>query len=102
MTQIDWGRATFIGAIVGGFVWAVIIKLISLEVPEMGWQARSFLIAGVVNAVLLAVSWPLWRRSSDERGKSLAAALWIVPFIGVAFFASIFTIGAVGGELLGG
>lgn len=102
MRQIDWVRATFIGAIVGGVVWAMIIKLISLEVPEMPWQTRSFLIAGVVNAVLLGVSWLLWRRSSDERGKSLAAALWIVPFIGVAFFASIFTIGAAGGELLGG
>jgi hypothetical protein len=101
MTQIDWVRAMFIGAIGGGFVWAVIIKLISFEVPEMPWQARSFLIAGIVNAVLLGVSWLLWRRSSDERGKSLAAALWIVPFIGAAFFASIFAIGAAG-ELLGG
>ena len=100
MAQIDWVRATFVGAIVGGVVWAVIIKLISFEFGGMAWQARSFLVAGVVNAVLLVVSWLLWRSSADERGRSLAAALWIVPFIGVAFFTAIFAVGGAG-ELLG-
>jgi hypothetical protein len=100
MTQINWVRATFVGAIAGGVVWAVIIKLISFEFGGMAWQARSFLVAGVVNAVLLMISWLRWRSATDERSRSLAAALWIVPFIGVAFFASIFAMGAAG-QLLG-
>ena len=100
MTQINWARATFVGAIVGGFVWAVIIKLISLEVPEMPWQARSFLIAAIVNAVLLVVSWLLWRSAASGQRRTLAAALWVVPFIGVAFFAIVLVTGK-SGELLG-
>lgn len=100
MPQIDWVRATFVGAMFGGFVWAVIIKLISLEVPDMPWQGRSVLIAGVVNAVLVLAGWLLWRSATGERSRTLAAALWIVPFIGVAFFATIFVVGK-SGQLLG-
>ena len=97
--QIDWVRATFVGAVFGGFMWAVIIKLISLEVPDMPRQGRSVLFAVIVNAVLLLVGGLLWR-SGGERGRTLAAALWIVPFIGVAFFAMILVIGGAR-ELLG-
>jgi len=100
MTQIDWVRATFMGAVFGGFAWAVIIKLISLEYPGMPWQGRTLLIAGVVNAVLLVAGWLVWRSTGSERGRTLAAALWIVPFVGIAFFATIFVIGNTG-ELLG-
>ncbi len=100
MAQIDWVRATFVGAMLGGFMWAVIIKLISLDYPEMPWQARSLLVAGLVNAALLVVSWLLWRSATGERGRTLAAALWIVPFVGVAFLIAMFVVGAPS-ELLG-
>ena len=41
-------------------MWAVIIKLISFEFGGMAWAGRArFLVAGVVNAVLLVVSWLL-------------------------------------------
>lgn len=100
MTQIDWVRATFVGAVFGGFMWAVIIKLISLDYPEMPWQARSLLVAGLVNAVLLVVSCLLWRSATGERGRTLAAAFWIVPFVGVAFLIAMFVVG-VPGELRG-
>ena len=39
MTQINWVRATFTGAMVGGFVWAVILGLALAEVPEIPWGA---------------------------------------------------------------
>lgn len=97
MTQIDWVRASFIGAIAGGVVWAAIIKLISFEFGGLAWQARSLIVAGVVNAVVLVVSWVLWRSAAR---KTLAAALWIVPFIGVAFFATVIVVGR-SAELLG-
>ncbi|OBB02246.1 hypothetical protein A5662_12570 [Mycobacteriaceae bacterium 1482268.1] len=100
MTQIDWVRATFIGATLGGFVWAAIFKLVSLKYPEIPWQARTLLIAGIVNAALLVVSWLRWRSATDERNRSLAAALWIVPFIGVAFVIAVVAMGATG-ELVG-
>jgi hypothetical protein len=100
MTRIDWVRATFTGAMLGGLVWAVIIKLISLEHPEMPWQGRTLLIAGVVNAVLLIAGSLVWRSAVSENSRTLAAALWIVPFIGIAFFATIFVIGNTA-ELLG-
>jgi hypothetical protein len=100
MTGIDWQRAAFVGAILGGFVWAVIIKLISLQYPDMPWPARTVLIAGVVNAALLVIGWLRWRSATGERGRTLAAALWVVPFIGVAFFATIVVVGR-SADLLG-
>lgn len=100
MTGIDWLRAAFVGAILGGFVWAVIIKLISLQYPDMPWPARTVLIAGVVNVALLAIGWLRWRSATGERDRTLAAALWVVPFIGVAFFATIMVVGR-SADLLG-
>jgi hypothetical protein len=99
MTQIDWVRATFMGAIFGGFVWAVIVRLASLDFLAMGWQARTIVAALVVNAVVLVISWLIWRSATDERGRSCAAAMWIVPFVGVAFFAAVYTIGVGFGAL---
>ena len=100
MTGIDWLRAAFVGAILGGFVWAVIIKLISLQYPDAPWPARALLIAGVVNVALLVIGWLRWRSATNERGRTLAAALWVVPFIGVAFFATIVVVGR-SADLLG-
>ncbi|MDX1884713.1 hypothetical protein [Mycolicibacterium sp. 120270] len=98
MTQINWVRATFTGAMLGGFVWAVIIAIASSDTPEIPWGARALTVAVVVNAVLLVVSWLLWRR---EAKRTLAAALWIVPFVGVAFLAAMLTIGMGFGALRG-
>lgn len=92
MTQIDWVRATFTGAMVGGFVWAVIVGIASLDFLTTSWLARAALTAVVVNAVVLAVSWMLWRSAKGDRGRTLAAALWIVPFLGVAFVAAVMTL----------
>lgn len=100
MTRIDWVRATFVGALLGGFVWGVIIKLISLGYPGIPWQGRTFLVAGIVNAALLVMGWLRWRSATGERGRTLAVALWTVPFIGLAFLATIFVAG-FSGELLG-
>ena len=100
MAQIDWLRATFGGAVLGGIVWGVIIKLISLQYPDIGWPARTFLIAGIVNAAVLVISWLRWRSASTGGARTLAAALWVVPFIGVAFLATVLVLGR-SGELLG-
>ena len=101
MTQIDWVRATFTGAMIGGFVWAVVVGIASLDFLTTEWLVRASLAAVVVNAVVLAVSWLLWRSATGKRGRTLAAALWIVPFLGVAFVAAVETIStglkAVGG-----
>ncbi len=101
MTQIDWVRATFTGAVVGGLVWALIVRLASWEFAPMVWQARAVLVAVVVNAILLVVSWLLWRSAPDGRGRTRAASLWIVPFLGIAFFAAMLTIGIGYGALRG-
>jgi hypothetical protein len=93
MTQIRWVRATFTGAMVGGVVWALIFGVASLHFLAMPWQARTVLWACVVNGVLLALSWLLWRSSSDEKARTRAAALWVVPFLGIAFLAAAFTFG---------
>ena len=98
MTQINWVRATFTGAMVGGFVWAVILGLALADVPEIPWGARTLTFALSINAVVLVISWLLWRR---EEKRTLAAALWIVPFIGIAFLAAASTVGA-GIEIFGG
>ena len=98
MTQINWVRATFTGAMVGGFVWAVILGLALADVPEIPWGARVLTFALSINAVVLVISWLLWRR---EEKRTLAAALWIVPFIGIAFLAAASTVGA-GVEMFGG
>lgn len=92
MTQIDWVRATFTGAILGGFVWAVIVRLASLDFLAMAWGARAIVTACAVNAVLLVISWLVWRSATDERGRTRAAAMWIVPFLGIALFAAVYTI----------
>ena len=47
MTQINWVRATFTGAMVGGFVWAVILGLALADVPEIPWGARTLTFAFV-------------------------------------------------------
>jgi hypothetical protein len=94
MTQINWVRATFVGATLGGFVWAVIVRLASLDFLAVGWQARTIVTACAVNAVLLVISWLVWRSATDERGRTRAAAMWIVPFLGIAVFAAACTIGA--------
>ena len=91
MTQINWVRATFVGAMLGGVVWAVIISLALDDVPEIPWGARTLSLAVGINAAVLAVSWLLWRR---EQHRTLAAALWIVPFVGIAFLAAASTVGA--------
>ncbi len=91
MTQINWVRATFVGAMLGGFVWAVNIGLASLETLELPWRARALIFAVALNAVLVVISWLLWRR---EQKRTLAAALWIVPFVGVAFLAAALTVSA--------
>lgn len=93
MTQIDWARATFTGAILGGLVWAMIVRLASSEFLPMAWQARTIVTAGAVNALLLLISWLLWRSATDQRSRTRAAAMWIVPFLGIAFFAAFYTIG---------
>ena len=98
ITQINWVRATFTGAMVGGFVWAVILGLALADVPEIPWGARALTFALSINAVVLVISWLLWRR---EEKRTLAAALWIVPFIGIAFLAAASTVGA-GVEMFGG
>jgi len=98
MTQINWVRATFTGAMVGGFVWAVILGLALADVPEIPWGARTLTFALSINAVVLGISWLLWRR---EEKRTLAAALWIVPFIGIALLAAASTVGA-GIEIFGG
>jgi hypothetical protein len=41
----------------------------------------------------------MWRSATDERGRSRAAAMWIVPFVGVAFFAAVYTVGVGFGAL---
>lgn len=99
MTQIDWVRATFTGAILGGIVWAVIVRLASWDFLAMGWQARTIVTALAVNAVVLVVSWLMWRSATDERSRTRAAAMWIVPFVGVAFLAAVYTIGMSFGVL---
>jgi hypothetical protein len=92
VSEIDWVRATFVGAVAGGVAWAVIILLITTEFGDMSGQARAVLVIGAVNAGLLLASWLLWRSPKGKQGKTLAAALWIVPFIGAAFYASIFAV----------
>jgi hypothetical protein len=98
MTRINWVRATFTGAMVGGFVWAVILGLAMADVPEIPWEARTLTFALSINAALLIVSWLLWRR---EQKRTMAAALWIAAFVGVAFLAAAYTVGA-GFQLVGG
>jgi hypothetical protein len=97
MTQINWVRATFVGAMLGGIVWAVILSLALGDAPQIPWGARMLTLAVGINAVVLVVSWLLWRR---EGRRTLAAALWIVPFVGVAFLAAASTVGA-GFRMLG-
>jgi hypothetical protein len=58
------------------------------------------LVAGVVNVALIVLGWLLWRSGTGERGRTLAAALWVVPLIGVAFFATIVAVGR-SADLLG-
>ena len=98
MTQINWVRATFVGAMLGGVVWAVILSLALDDVPEIPWGSRMLTLAVGINAAVLVVSWLLWRR---EEQRTLAAALWIVPFIGIAFLAAASTVG-VGLRMVGG
>jgi hypothetical protein len=98
MTQINWVRATFVGAMLGGFVWAVIIGLALADVPKIPWGARTLTFALSINAVVLVISWLLWRR---EEKHTLAAALWVVPFIGIALLAAASTVGA-GIQMFGG
>ncbi|HKV21808.1 MAG TPA: hypothetical protein VJR50_22470 [Mycobacterium sp.] len=93
MSQINWVRSTFVGAMLGGFVWAVTIGLAMSDVPEIPWGARAVTFAVTINAALLLVSGLLWRR---EEKRTLAAALWIVPFVGVAFLAAVYTVGGIG------
>lgn len=100
VASINWVRAMFIGAILGGFLWAVIVRLVSLGHPAVPWQARMALIAGAVNGAALIVGWLRWRSATDERGRSLAAALWTVPFIGIAVLISLLVFQAAG-ELVG-
>jgi hypothetical protein len=92
MKQIDWVRATFVGAMVGGFVWAVIIGIASLDFLTTSWLARAAFAAVVVNSAVLAVSWLLWRSATGDRGRTLAAALCIVPLLGPAFVAAVMTV----------
>jgi hypothetical protein len=98
MTRVNWTGAAFLGATMGGVIWAIIVRLTALEIGVIPWQARLSIIAGVVNAVLLLTGLPLWR--SPEQLKTLAMALWTVPIIGLAFFAAAFTAGTAG-ELFG-
>src|SRR5689334_21894041 len=80
--EIDWVRATFVGAILGGFTWAVILDLAAPDVLPMSWAARLIVVSCVVNVAVLVLSWLEWRASTDGRGRTRAAALWIVPFLG--------------------
>jgi hypothetical protein len=100
-TQVDWVRATFIGAIGGGIFWAVVIKLISYPIGDTSWQSRTALVAGAAIAIALVVSWALWRYPPGEWARTVAAALWIVPFLGVTFVAAMAIIGAPWGLLNG-
>lgn len=87
---IDWVRATIIGALAGGGLWAVAVyALIATEGAVAGWAAVSFVLIAVLGAGIV-----MYRRAIFPRKRCYAVGMILAPLVGL-IPAAVFSAGAL-------
>ncbi|GAB7145730.1 hypothetical protein [Mycobacterium riyadhense] len=91
--QIDWLRAAFAGAIAGGVLWAVVIKVLSILDKALSMEVRLAYAAGGVFVPVLVVGLVLYRLARRPAVRVYAVALFIAPCTGLVLLLFMFAIG---------
>ncbi|CAM3021232.1 hypothetical protein BST27_06785 [Mycobacterium intermedium] len=86
-SQIDWVRATFGGAIAGGVLWAVVVKMSTILDKSLSTQLRVVYSVGGGCLPILLIGVVLLRWASRSSTRTAAVAMLIAPCTGVVLVA---------------
>lgn len=93
MKRIDWVRATFAGAVGGGVLWAVVVRLLALGSGHVSMAVRAAWVLGGVCGLLLLLGVLLFRFAAGNLGRTYAVAMLIAPCLGLGLLLVLLVLG---------
>lgn len=94
--QIDWVRATFTGAIAGGVLWAVVVKVLTILDKALSVQVRFACAVGGFCVPVLAVGLVWYWLARRSAVRTYAVALLIAPGTGLVLMLILLVLGIPG------
>jgi hypothetical protein len=79
---IDWIRAVFFGAISGGFLWAIMVRMLSIVTHEHMHTHALYLFCSSVSLAILAIGIILYLRAKTSLWRSTAIGIILAPLTG--------------------
>lgn len=79
---LDWVRVSFVGAILGGALWAVLTVVLSLLGHGHSTKELTFGFLFGVSAVVLGIGWVICRRGRSSSRRALGAGLMLGVLVG--------------------
>lgn len=80
--QIDWIRATFSGAIFGGFLWAIMVKAMSIATRGSTTTRFLYTFLSSISLGVLAIGLVLYFCSRSLFWRSTAIGIVLAPLTG--------------------
>ncbi|KZS69260.1 MAG: hypothetical protein K2X56_04630 [Mycobacterium pseudokansasii] len=79
---IDWIRATFTGAIAGGFLWAIMLKAISIATHEHFAAGDFYRFVSWVSLILIVTGVALYFGAKGAAWRGTAIGIILAPLTG--------------------
>jgi hypothetical protein len=80
--KVDWIRATFSGAILGGFFWAIMAKVMSVITHGKIPAGFLYTFSSLVSVGVLAIGVVLYLTSTGSYWRSTAIGIILAPLTG--------------------
>jgi fructose-specific phosphotransferase system IIC component len=76
---IDWIRAVFFGAISGGFLWAIMVRMLSIITHEHMRTHALYTFFASISLCILAIGIILYLRAKTSFWRSTAVGIILAP-----------------------